>query len=185
MTAQGEFAMKSTYEIDPSHSSIGFSIRHMMISNVRGGFSGVKGSVEYDPDDLAASGIQAQIDVSTINTSDEKRDAHLKSADFFDVEQHPHMTFVSDRIEKVGEGELRVNGNLTLHGVTKPIVLTVDEISPEGKDPWGNSRTGVSAKGKLNRKDFGLTWSAPLEAGGVLVGDDVKIEFDLQLVKKS
>jgi polyisoprenoid-binding protein YceI len=157
----------------------------MMISNVRGGFSGVKGTVSYDPDDLKASGIQAEIDVSTINTSDEKRDAHLKSADFFDVEQYPTMTFVSDLIEKLSEEELRVSGKLTLHGMTKPIVLTVDEISAEGKDPWGNTRTGVSAKGKLNRKDFGLTWSAPLETGGVLVGDDVKIEFDLQLVKKS
>jgi polyisoprenoid-binding protein YceI len=177
--------MLNTYAIDPVHSSVQFSIRHMMISNVRGTFKGVKGTVSYDPDNLSASGISAEIDVSSINTQDEGRDAHLKGGDFFETEKYPHMTFVSKKVEKVGDGEFRVEGNLTLHGVTKPVVLTIDEVAPESKDPWGNIRIAASAKGKINRKDFGLNWSAPLETGGVLVGDDVKIELDVQAVKQA
>jgi polyisoprenoid-binding protein YceI len=177
--------MLNTYAIDPVHSSVQFSIRHLMISNVRGTFKGVKGTVTYDPDSLAASGITADIDVSTINTQDEGRDAHLKGADFFETEKYPTMKFVSKQIEKIGDGEFRVTGDLTLHGVTKPVVLSIDEVAPESKDPWGNIRIAASAKGKINRKDFGLTWSAPLEAGGVVVGDDVKIELDVQAVKQA
>ncbi len=175
--------MTTTYQIDPAHSSVQFSIRHMMISNVRGTFSGVKGTIVYDPDNLAQSGIRADIDVNSINTNDEKRDAHLKSADFFDAAQFSTIQFASTQIEKLGEGEFRVTGDLTIHGVTKPAVLTVDEVAPETKDPWGNIRTAASVKGKINRKDFGLTWNAPLETGGILVGDDVKIEIDVQAVK--
>lgn len=175
--------MKSTYTIDPAHSSVQFSIRHMMISNVRGGFSGVSGSVEYDPDNLAEAHATAEIDVSSISTADANRDAHLKSPDFFHVEQHPKMTFVSTRVEKTGDDEFRVTGNLTLHGVTKEVVLTVSDVTPEGKDPWGNTRIGAAVRGQLNRKDFGLNWSAPLEAGGVLVGDAVKLDMELQFVK--
>ena len=174
--------MKSVYQIDPAHSSVQFSIRHMMISNVRGAFSGVKGTIEFDPDNLNQSKAEADIDLNTINTFDEKRDAHLRSADFFEVEKYPTMRFVSRKIEKSGDG-FRVTGDLTLHGVTKEVVLTVDEVGPEGKDPWGNTRVGASVRGKVNRKDFGLTWTAPLEAGGVLVGDDVKIEIEVQAVK--
>lgn len=175
--------MKSTYQIDPAHSSIRFSIRHMMISNVRGGFSGVKGTVVYDPDSLAQSGVRAEIDVNTINTSDDKRDAHLKTADFFDVERYPTITFVSKQVEKLSDTEFKITGDLTIHGVTKSTVLNVEEVSPEGKDPWGNVRTGASAKAKINRKDFGLAWNAPLETGGILVGDDVKLEFDVEMIK--
>ncbi len=175
--------MLTTYEIDPTHSRVSFSIRHMMISNVYGAFQKIKGQIRYDPDNLAASGIQAEIDVSSISTLDEKRDAHLKSPDFFDVAQFPSMTFLSRQIEKLGDGEFRVAGDLTLHGVTKPVVLTIDEVSPESPDPWGNIRTAASAKGKISRKEYGLTWSAPLETGGVLVGDEVKIELDIQAVK--
>ncbi len=175
--------MKNTYEIDPAHSSVHFSIRHMMISNVRGGFSGVKGTVVYDPDNLTESGIRAEIDVNSINTLDEKRDAHLKTPDFFDVEHYPTITFVSKQVEKLSDGEFNVTGDLTIHGVTKETVLKVDEVSPEGKDPWGNMRTGASAKAKVSRKDFGLVWNAPLETGGILIGEDVKLEFDIELVK--
>jgi polyisoprenoid-binding protein YceI len=175
--------VKNTYEIDPSHSSVHFSIRHMMISNVRGGFSGVKGTITYDPDDLTQSGIRAEIDVNSINTLDEKRDAHLKTADFFDVEHFPTINFVSTQIEKLSDTEYNVTGDLTIHGVTKPTVLKVEEVSPEGKDPWGNIRVGASAKAKVSRKDFGLVWNAPMETGGLLIGDDVKLEFDIEMVK--
>jgi polyisoprenoid-binding protein YceI len=175
--------VKNTYEIDPTHSSVHFSIRHMMISNVRGGFSGVKGTITYDPDDLTQSGIRAEIDVKSINTLDEKRDAHLKTADFFDVERFPSINFVSTQIEKLSDAEYNVTGDLTIHGVTKPTVLKVEEVSPEGKDPWGNIRVGASAKAKVSRKDFGLVWNAPMETGGLLIGDDVKLEFDIEMVK--
>ena len=174
--------MKSIYQIDPAHSSVQFSIRHLMISSVRGAFSGVKGTIEYDPADLNNSKIEAEIDLNTINTFDQERDAHLRSADFFDVEKYPAMRFVSREIEKSGDG-LRVAGDLSLHGVTKEVLLTVDEVGPEAKDPWGNTRVGASIRGKLNRKDFGLTWTAPLETGGVLVGDEVKLDLEIEAVK--
>jgi polyisoprenoid-binding protein YceI len=157
----------------------------MMISNVRGTFSGLKGTISFDPANPAASGIQAEIEINTLDTKDEKRDAHLKSTDFFEVEKYPTMTFASTQVEKLGDTEYRVTGDLTLHGVTKPVVLTVEDVAPESKDPWGNLRIAANAKTKLNRKDFGLTWSAPLEAGGVLIGDEVKIELDIQAVKEA
>ncbi len=175
--------MAETYNIDPAHSSIQFSIRHMMVSNVRGAFKGVTGSIVHDAANPANSRIDAEIDVRSINTNDEKRDEHLKSADFFETDKYPTMKFVSKKVEKTGESEYKATGDLTLHGVTKEVVLTVDEVSPEGKDPWGNTRIGASAKGKINRKDFGLSWSAPLETGGVLVGDDVKLDLEIQAVK--
>ena len=175
--------MKTTYEIDPIHSNIHFSIRHLMISNVRGAFTGVKGTVVYDPDDPGGSNIRAEIDVNSIDTRDENRDKHLKTADFFDVEKYPTMTFASTKVERTGENEYKVTGDLTLHGVTKPVALNVEEVSPETKDPWGNYRMGASAKGKVNRKDFGLAFNAPLETGGVMLGDDVKLEFDLEVVR--
>lgn len=175
--------MAETYTIDPAHSSIQFSIRHMMVSNVRGSFRGVKGAIVHDAANPANSSIDAEIDVNTLNTNDQNRDAHLKTADFFEVEKYPTIKFVSKKIEKTGANEYKATGDLTIHGVTKQVVLTVDEVSPEGKDPWGNTRIGASAKGKINRKDFGLAWSAPLETGGVLVGDEVKLEFDIQAIK--
>jgi polyisoprenoid-binding protein YceI len=175
--------MAETYTIDPAHSSIQFSIRHMMVSNVRGAFTGVKGAIVHDAANPANSSIDAEIDVNTINTNDVNRDAHLKTAEFFDVEKYPTMKFVSKKVEKTGDNEYKATGDLTIHGVTKQVVLTVDEVSPEGKDPWGNTRIGASAKGKINRKDFGLTWTAALETGGVLVGDEVKLEFDIEAIK--
>jgi polyisoprenoid-binding protein YceI len=176
-------AMKTTYEIDPIHSNIHFSIRHLMISNVRGAFTHVKGTVVYDSDNPSGSSIQVEIDVNSIDTRDETRDKHLRTADFFDVEKYPTMKFVSTKIEKAGENEFKVTGDLTIHGVTKPVVLDVYEVSPETKDPWGNYRLGASAKAKVNRKDFGLTFNAPLETGGVMIGDEVKLEFDLEVVR--
>lgn len=175
--------MASTYTIDPAHSSVHFSIRHLMVSNVRGTFKAIKGSVSYDAGNPSATTIQAEVDVDSINTNDEKRDAHLKSPDFFDATQYSSIVFKSTRVEKLNDSEFRVTGNLTMHGVTKPVTLNVEEVSAEAKDPWGNSRIGAAAKTKIKRSDFGLTWNAPLEAGGVMVGDDVKIEFDLEFVK--
>ena len=154
--------MAETYTIDSAHSSVQFSVRHLMLSNVRGTFGGVKGTIVHDSANPANASIQAEIDVNSLNTNDEKRDGHLKSPDFFDFEKYPTIQFVSKKVEKTGENEFKASGDLTLHGVTKEAVLTIDEVSPEGKD---------------------LTWSAPLETGGVVIGDDVKLEFDIEAVK--
>jgi len=175
--------MKATYTIDPSHSGIHFSVRHLMISSVRGTFSGVKGTVVHDPDDPSATTIEAEVDVNSINTNDEKRDGHLKSPDFLDTAAYPVMTYKSTGVAKGDNIAYTVDGNLTLHGVTKPVTLDVHEVSEEAKDPWGNTRIGVTAKGKLKRSDFGVVWNAPLETGGVMLGDEIKIEFELELIK--
>jgi len=172
----------STWNIDPAHSGAEFKVKHMMIANVRGKFSGISGVLHRVEADHTQSNLDVSIDVSTVNTQDEKRDGHLKSPDFFDVEKFPAMTFKSTHIEKKGEG-FAVTGDLTIHGVTKPVVLNVEEVSEPAKDPWGNTRIGLTATAKINRKDFGLTWNAPLEAGGVLVGEEVGITLDVQFVK--
>jgi polyisoprenoid-binding protein YceI len=174
--------MKSTYTIDPAHSSAQFTIRHMMISNVRGGFSGIKGTVEYDQENPGGTSIDVVIDVNTIKTLDDQRDAHLKSADFLDAGKYPTITFMSTKVTG-DNGELSVTGDLQIHGVSKPVVLKVEGPSAEGKDPWGNVRMGASATTKIKRSDFGLTWNAALETGGILVGDDLKIELEIQMIK--
>jgi polyisoprenoid-binding protein YceI len=173
-----------TYTIDPAHSVAGFKVRHLMVSNVRGEFSGIGGTVVYDPENPASSSIDTTIDTRTIHTRDEQRDAHLKSADFLDVDKYPTITFVSKKVVKVDEGEWKVTGDLTLHGVTKSVTLDVEGPSPEAKDPWGNVKTGASATTKINRTDFGLVWNAALETGGVLVGEDVHISLELELLRK-
>ncbi len=175
--------MTSKYNIDPAHSSLQFSVRHLMMSNVRGAFTGVHGTVSYDPSNPAASSIEATIDVNTVNTNDGQRDTHLKSGDFFDAAQFPTITFRGTKVEKKGDGEFKVTGDLTLHGVTKPVTLDVTEVSPEAKDPWGNLRFGASVKTKIKRSDYGLTWNAALETGGVVISDDVKLDFEIQLVQ--
>ena len=175
--------MSFTYQIDPSHSSASFSIKHMMIAKVRGGFEKLSGRLNYDPANPTKANIQVTIDAASIDTREEKRDAHLKSADFFDVEKYPTITFQSTRIEGSGD-ELKVIGDLTIHGVTKPVTLAVERPSAEQKDPWGNVKIGASGTTKIKRKDFRLTWNAALEAGGVLVGDEVSITLDVQFVKQ-
>jgi polyisoprenoid-binding protein YceI len=175
--------MKTTYNMDTAHSSAQFVVRHMMISNVRGGFKSIKGTVVYDSDDPSATTIEATIDAASISTLDEQRDTHLKSADFLDVAQSPTIDFKSTSIKKDSADEMTVTGNLTIHGVTKPVVLKVEGPTAEGKDPWGNTRIGASATTKIKRSDFGLTWNAALETGGILVGDDLKIELEVQLIK--
>lgn len=176
--------MKTVYQIDPAHSSAQFTIRHLMISNVRGDFKSVKGTVVYDPENASASSIEAEIDVNSLNTRDENRDAHVKSAEFFNVEKYPSITFKSTKVEREGEGEFKITGGLTILGVTKEVVLKVEGPSDEAKDPWGNVRIGASATTKIKRSDYGLTWNAALETGGVMLGDDVKIELDVELVKQ-
>jgi len=174
----------STWEIDPAHSSATFSIRHMTISNVRGEFGKVTGTVNWDDADVAKSTAEATLDATTINTHEPKRDAHLKSPDFFDVEKNPTITFKSTQVQKVGADHVKITGNLTIHGVTRPVILDATYTGIV-KDPGGNTRRGASAKTKLNRKDFGLTWNKSLEAGGVLVGDEVDIALELELAKKA
>ena len=175
--------MLVNYKIDPAHSSAQFSVRHMMISNVRGGFGNVQGTVAYDSQNAAASKIDVAIDASTINTLEGARDTHLKSPDFLHVEKFPNITFKSKAVKPNGGGELYVNGDLTICGVTKEVVLKVDGPSAEEKDPYGNARIGASATTKIKRSEFGLTWNAALETGGILVGDDLKIELEVSLIK--
>ena len=175
--------MKTIYKIDPSHSSAHFVIRHMMITNVRGGFGGVNGTIEYASDHPNESRIEAVIDASKINTLDEQRDTHLKSSDFLHVEQHPTITFKSKKIARTGNEEWKITGDLTIHGVTKEVTLNAEGPTPEGKDPFGNSRIGASASTKIKRSDFGLTYNAALETGGVLLGDDLKIELEISAIR--
>ena len=172
-----------TWKIDPAHSRAEFKVKHMMISNVKGGFSGLSGTLTEHATDASLSSIDAVIDVASLSTGDVQRDAHLKSAEFFDAEKYPQMTFKSTKVEKKGEEDYAVTGDLTLHGVTKPVTFAVEGPSAPGKDPWGNTRIGLSASTKINRKDFGLSWNAALETGGVLVGEEVQISIDVQFLK--
>lgn len=173
----------TTWKIDPVHSSAQFKVKHMMISNVKGEFTGVTGTLQFDPADVTKSRVDASIDASSITTKDEKRDAHLKSADFFDVEKFPTLNFKSTRVSKSGEGELKVAGDLTIHGITRNVTFEVEGPSAPMKDPWGNSRVGLSATTRINRKDFGLNWNAALETGGILVGEEVTITLDIQFIQ--
>ena len=175
--------MSTTYKIDPQHSTAQFVVRHMMITNVRGGFSGVQGSVTWDPANPGASSAEATITVANINTNEPDRDKHLQSADFLDVEKYPTITFKSTKVEPAGDGEVKLTGDLTIHGVTKPVVLKVEGPTPAGKDPWGNTRIGASATTKIKRSDFGLNFNAVLETGGVLVGDELKLELEVSLIQ--
>jgi polyisoprenoid-binding protein YceI len=175
-------ATTTTWNIDPAHSSAEFKVKHMMISNVKGKFSGITGVLHRFEADHTKSTLEVSIDASTINTQDAQRDGHLKGPDFFHVEKFPAMTFKSTHIEKKGDG-FAVTGDLTIHGETRPVTLNVEEVSEPAKDPWGNTRIGLSATTKINRKDFGLTWNSTLEAGGVLVGEDVTIGLDVELIK--
>ena len=175
--------MKTAYQIDPAHSGVHFSVRHLMLSNVRGAFSGVRGTVVYDPANPSATEVDATVDAATLSTGDPKRDEHLKTADFFDVAKYPEIVFRAKRTEKTGEGEFKVTGDLTIHGTTREVTLRVEDVSPEAKDPWGGMRIGATAKAKIDRQQFGITWNSPLETGGVVIGDEVKLELDLEFTK--
>jgi polyisoprenoid-binding protein YceI len=173
----------TTWKVDPAHSVAEFKVKHMMIANVKGKFSGITGTMTLDEADQTRSTIEASIPMETVFTGDAQRDTHLKSPDFFHVEKHPRMTFKSTKIQAKGPGELSVTGDLTIHGVTKQVAFDVEGPTPPGKDPWGNTRVGIEATTKINRKDFGLGWNAALETGGVLVGEDVSITLDVEFIK--
>ena len=177
-------AHADTWQIDPMHTSVEFTVRHMMISNVKGTFEKTSGTVTVEGSDPTTAKIDAVIDASSINTRVEKRDADLKSPDFLDVAKYPSITFISTKVEAAGEGKWKVTGNLTLHGVTKPVVLDVEGTGAPIKDPFGNTRAGASATTKINRKDFGVAYNKALEAGGVMVGDEVSITIDVEAIKK-
>jgi len=179
------FAEAVTWNLDPAHTSVQFSVRHLMVSNVRGEFAKVNGSIEVDEKDLTHSKIQAAIDAASIDTRVEKRDTHLKSPDFLDVARYPTISFVSKKIEQAGAGHFKVTGDLTLHGVTREVSLDVQGPTREIKDPWGNTRAGAQVTTTINRKDFGLTWNQALEAGGVAVGDEVSITIDVEATKQA
>jgi polyisoprenoid-binding protein YceI len=174
----------SVYQLDSAHSSVGFSVKHMMIAKVRGAFEKVTGTLNYDKANPQNASTEATIEAASVNTHEPQRDGHLKSPDFFDVEKFPTLTFKSKSVTSSG-GELKVTGDLTIKGVTKQVTLDVETPSEELKDPFGNVKIGLSATTKIKRKDFGLTWNAALETGGVLVGDDVTITLDLQFTKQA
>jgi len=172
----------TTWQIDPQHSSAQFGVTHLMISTVRGEFHGIKGTVVLDEQDITKSTVSVSIDATSVDTREPDRDKHLKSADFLDVANHPFMTFKSTKVEQVAPGQLKVTGDLTIRGVTKQVVLNVEGPKAPIKDPWGLQRTAVSATAKINRQDFGVSWNKTLDSGGVVVGDDVNITLDVEMV---
>lgn len=175
----------TTWTIDPVHSIAEFRVKHMMIANVRGQFTGVTGTLTYDPSALENSRVEASVDVSTVNTHDAQRDTHLKSADFFDAQKFPSLTFHSTRVTRRADGTLAVAGPLTIHGTSREVEFLVEGPTPPTKDPWGNTRIGVSASTKIDRREFGLTFNAALETGGVLVGEEVSITLELEFVQQA
>ena len=173
----------TTWNLDPAHTVAEFKVKHMMIANVKGQFSKISGVLVRDESDPTHDRVEATIEAASIETRNEQRDGHLKSPDFFHVEKFPTLHFKSTGIKVVGEEELSLEGDLTIRGVTRKVQFAVEGPTPPAKDPWGNTRIGVSASTKINRKDFGLTWNTALETGGILVGDDVTITLDAQFVK--
>lgn len=169
----------TTWKVDASHTSVGFSVKHMMVSKVKGSFAGVEGTIEGSPEDLTGAQINFTIDATSINTNSEDRDNHLRSGDFFDTEKFPQLTFVSTDIVKKDDDEYEVTGDLTIKDVTKKVTFEA-EFEGTGTNPWGVKVAAFEVEGKISRKEFGLTWNQALEAGGVLVGDDIKISIDLQ-----
>jgi polyisoprenoid-binding protein YceI len=177
-------ALASTWTLDPDHSAAQFKVRHLMISNVKGSFEKINGQLILDDKDITKSKVDVIIDVASVNTNIKKRDDHLRSPDFFDTAKFPAMTFVSTKVEKDGPDKLKVTGNLTIKGITKPVVLHVDGLTPEIKDPWGNIRRGASATTTINRKDFGVSWNKKLDSGVIVVADDVAIQLEVEFIKK-
>lgn len=173
----------SIWNIDPAHSSAEFQVRHMMISYVKGKFSGLSGVLKLDEADYSNSTIEVTIPAASVRTVDEKLDAHLKNEEFFDADKYPELTFRSTSIRYEGGHNYTVSGDLTIRGVTRPVILAVNDVSEPSKDPWGNLRIGLSGSAKVNRKDFGLIWNAPLEFGGVLVSEEVTITLDVQFIR--
>jgi polyisoprenoid-binding protein YceI len=178
-------AATSEWKIDPQHSSAQFSVRHMAISTVRGAFSKVTGTILLDDSDITKSTVDVTIDASTVDTREPDRDKDLRSDKFFDVAHYPSITFKSKRVQQVATGKLKVTGDLTIRGTTKEVVLDVEGPTAPVKDPWGNVRAAVTATTKVNRQDFGVKWNATLDNGGVVVGDDVNITIDVEMIKQA
>ena len=174
----------ATWEFDPDHTGVHFKVRHLMVSTVRGEFEKISGKIVYDEADVTKSSADITIDTGSINTRVAKRDGHLRSPDFLDAAKHPAITFKSKRVDKSGNGTLKMTGDLTIRGVTKEVVLAVEGPTPAIKDPMGYNRVGGQATTKINRKDFGLVWNAALETGGVVVGDEVEITIDMEIYRK-
>ena len=177
-------AQASTWDIDPAHSTVEFSVRHMMVTTVKGQFQKVKGTVELDEKDPSKSTVEVSIETASIDTREAKRDAHLKSPDFFDAAKFPALTFKSTKIEKAGKGKFKITGDLTMHGITKAVVLAVEGPSASIKDPYGRTVRGVMATGKLDRKDWGMTWNKALDSGGFVVSDEVKLDINAELAER-
>lgn len=175
---------KSVWAIDPVHSSVEFVVKHMVIAKIRGRFGKFDIDVDFDQDHPEQSSVNVRIDVASIDTREADRDNHLRSADFFDVEKYPTITFKSRRVEPIGKGRSRMVGDLTIHDVTREVALDT-EFTGTGRDPWGKERAGFTAETEINRKDFGLTWNVALETGGWLVGDTVQIYIEAELVKQN
>jgi len=173
-----------TWKIDPSHSAIAFSVRHMVVSRTRGRFRKWSGEIQFDPQDPAASSVVVSIDPASVDTADADRDAHLRSADFFDVEKYPSASFRSTKVDPLGSDQLRITGDLTIHGVTRPVALEAT-FEGSGKDPWGGERAGFLAIASIDRKDFGLEWNKALETGGLLVGDKVELTLEIEAIRQS
>lgn len=182
-TPAAETTVSSTWNIDPAHSIAEFKVRHMMILFVRGEFSGLSGVLKLDETDYTRSTVEVSIPTASVRTVDERLDDHLKNADFFDVGKFPTLTFISTKVRSTGGRNYVVTGDLTIHGVTRSVALTVNDVSEPSNDPWGNQRIGLSASATINRKDFGIIWNTALDSGGVLVGDEVSIALDVQLIK--
>lgn len=179
----GERPALAAYQADAAHSTVGFTVRHMMVANVSGSFTEFSAAVEFDPNNLGSSKVEAVIEAASVNTGQPKRDEHLRTADFFDVANHPKITFRSKKVESAGEGRYRVTGDLTLRGVTREVVLNVNELTPEVA-AQGAVHRGASATARINRKDFGVSWNSALDSGGVVVSDEVRIQLDVALVRK-
>jgi len=176
------FGGTTTYKIDPKHSDAGFAVTHLMISTVRGEFHGINGTVIYDDSDVSKSSVEVTIDATSVDTREPDRDKDLRSDHFFDVASHPTITFKSTKVEAAGTGKLKVTGDLTIRGNTKPVVLEVTVPKSPIKDPWGLQRTAVSGTTKINRQNFGVSWNKTLDSGGVVVGDDVDITLDVEMI---
>ncbi len=185
LLATAAIAQAVTWEIDSAHSGAHFSVRHMMVSNVRGEFGKVKGSIQLDRSDITKSTVEAVVDAASINTREAKRDDHLRSADFFDVAKYPTLSFKSKRVQRGADGKLKVVGDLTIKGVTKEVTLDVDGPTAEVKDQRGTSRFGATATTRINRKDFGIIWNRALDGGGVVVGDEVSITIEIEAVRRA
>jgi polyisoprenoid-binding protein YceI len=170
------------WNLDPSHSEVQFKVRHMMIANVTGNFKKFEATVQTEGDDFTTANIHFAADIDSVSTNSEQRDGHLKSPDFFDAANHPQITFDSNHLQKTGDNEYKLQGTLAMHGISKPVTLNV-EFGGMVKDPWGNTRVGFTVEGKISRKDFGLTWNAATETGGVVVSDDVRLYINAQFVK--